>query len=798
MRAKNISSSLLLDKVTTFLFVRRYWLMGLCSLALVFSMSGITKLNFSGDFNTMFDSNNPNLRQLQMIQHSFDEGEKIVVLLKTSRGTILEPENLVALQAIHNELWQMPYAISVNSLINYEHLEVEGDELKFVRLLPNPQEITSQQLELITQQHQSDDAVIKALLSDDAVVTSAIVRIALPNNPASRIPAIKEQEDYFAKLTKDLAHQYPTMEIHHIGASTLEWTLLSVVAGDAIKLFPICIGLCLLVLGMLLRSTLAVAATIFTIVTSVFGTMGLAGWLGYELSPLSLSAPTMVLLLAMADSIHLMSQHVLELQKGYNKYEAMQNSLRSNLKPIALTSIATAIGFLSMNFSDSPGFHDFANITALGVMIAFIVTLFLIPGLVLLFSSSKPQNSLQSKRWMSILGLFVINNRRALFFGILLCSPLIILQIKNLQVNDDVIDYLSDDLPFKQSVQMANQHNFGFHHIIFSLDTKTLNGINEPEFLDSVDHFTRWLMEQPGVINTQSFVDVIKNINNVMKPRPEGNQSIPDSRALVSQYSLLYELALPNGAELNSLFNTDRSALRLVVSLSALPNDQLLNLNDAALDWLNKNAPHLSVNSGSQALLFANIGEIIFQSMIVGTIVALVCIISLIIVGIRSVRFGLLSILPNIIPPCLVFGLWSLVFGEVNQTAAIIFSVSLGLVVDDSIHFLTKYLHGREQGLTAEDSIIRCFESVGVALFVTSTALCVGLFTLLFSSFIPNITTALMLSWIVAIALAFDLFFLPPLLLYFEKVFPYAPRDESHENSAQLNLTAAGRAEGSI
>lgn len=788
MKLNTGDSSTYIDKTAKYLITFRFCSMFLCSLALLLSISGITQLNFSGDFKKMFAVGNADWQQLQMIEKSFEESEKIVFLLKTTSGTMLEKHNLSALSALGHELWSMPYSMSVNSLINAEYLSAEGEELKLIRYIPDMQSLSKQQLDILKKQHKLNDGIIKALLSVDATVATVIVNIALPDDPATKLPAIQKQEEFIESLSKSFAAQYPNTELHHIGGPTLEWTLLNVVANDAVKLFPICILLCLLVLGVLLRSVLAVSATIFTIIASVLGTMGLAGWFGYELSPLSLSAPTMVLLLAMADSIHLMSQYILELQKGHPKLEAMKYSIRANLKPIALTSIATAIGFLSMNFSDSPGFHDFANITALGVVVAFIITLLLTPGIVLLFPAVVPKQSLQSKRWMTALGLFVIRYRPALFWGILLCSPLVVIQIKNLQINDDVIDYLSDDLPFKQSVALANQHYFGFHHIVFSLDTNTINGIHEPEFLNYVDKFSQWLSIQPGVNNTQSFVDVIKSVNNAMDPKPGGNKTIPNDRALISQYSLLYELALPNGAELNSLLNSDRSALRLVVSLSSVPNSQLLALNGAAHDWLKTNAPHISVNSGSQALLFANIGKIIFESMITGTLVALACIISLIITGIGSVKFGFLSILPNIIPPCLVFGLWSLVFGEVNQTAAIIFSVSLGLVVDDTIHFLTKYLDGREKGLSAEESILKTFESVGVALFVTSAALCVGLFSLLFSSFIPNMTTALMLSWIVAIALAFDLFFLPPLLIYFEKVWPYPSRSKNLSITTQSDF----------
>ncbi|OUS23668.1 hypothetical protein A9Q99_26865 [Gammaproteobacteria bacterium 45_16_T64] len=775
-----------LAKVTPFIAAqliakRRSFLF--CSLiAVIIAVIGIPRLGFNGDFQQMFAPSNSDLQQFSIIQSTYENSEKTIFMVKPIAGTFLKRSNLQALHTFTERLWQFPYSLSVTSLTNFQHLTSTNDTLLLSPLLPNINDISQQQLDTIHQLLQQNSAPLASLLSRDKSVATIIVDLALPSEPLERLPAIKQQEQFTEDLSQFIETELPGTTFHHIGGPALEWALLDVVSKDALILLPICIALCLGILGLLLGSVISVVGTMLTIIVSVLTTMGLAGWMGYELSPLSLSAPTMVMLLAMADSIHLLTQYTLERKPGLADTIAMEKSISANLKPIFLTSVATAVGFMSVNFSDSPGFHDFANITSIGVLIALLVTLFILPSISLYLTSAfLPTDSqrnvrsspLPAKVWMRQIGEWVVSKHRWLFWSILITTPIVILQIKHLEIDDDITGYLSDDLPFKQSVNFSNDHFFGFHHIIYSLDTGVEQGINNLDFLNNVDNFQVWLKKQAGVNQVHSYTDILKQINHIMLPQPSGEDRLPQSRELASQYLLLYELALPDSNSLHSMINLDRSAIRIVVTLNAIPNKQLLNIQQQSLVWLEQNVQSVDIHSGSRSLMFANIGNVIFESMIIGTVFALLCISFLIVMGIRSLRFGIISLLPNITPPAIVFGAWAIAVGHVNQTAAIIFSVSLGLVVDDTIHFLCKYLEGRKLGYSAEKSIIDTFENVGVALFITSTALCVGLCTLVFSSFIPNVTTAIMLASIIATALAFDFFFLPPLLILFEKLYPY-------------------------
>ena len=244
---------------------------------------------------------------------------------------------------------------------------------------------------------------------------------------------------------------------------------------------------------------------------------------------------------------------------------------------------------------------------------------------------------------------------------------------------------------------------------------------------------------------------------------------VPESRELAAQYMLLYEMALPSGESMSRDLNNARSSLRVMVALNTLPNQALIQLDASAQNWLQEHAPNLATPGASRSLMFANLGGIIMDSMISGSIVALVLISIVITIGIKSLRYGFICLIPNVIPALVVYGAWAILIGHVNQTACVVFSISIGLVVDDTVHFMTKYLKARGEGLTPEASIEYAFSTAGVALFVTTVALTLGMSANFFSSFIPNTTLAIMLMGIISMALLLDLFFLPSLLLYYEK-----------------------------
>ena len=538
---------------------------------------------------------------------------------------------------------------------------------------------------------------------------------------------------------------------------------------DMSHLIPLTFFMILLMVFLLLRSFNGIVATMLVVLFAITTAMGIAGWLGIELSPPVMSAPVIILTLAVADSVHILSTWMQQMRSGIEKKAAMVESLRINFGPVFLTSVTTAIGFLSLNFSDAPPFRDLGNITAMGVTAAFLFSIILLPTLATLLPSRVKQKDASkniSLKLMTSLADWVIKNYKILLIGMSVLSILLIVLIPKNVLNDVYVEYFDERIEFRTDTDFVVKNLTGIYFVDYSLDTKEAGAISEPEVLVQIDQFTQWLRTQPEVIHVNTLSDTFKRLNRNMHGDDDSWYRLPDSRELAAQYLLLYEMSLPYGLDLNNQVDIDKKSTRLSVTLKTISTQQVLAFEKRANDWMEKNTPKIKSVGASPTIMFAHIGMTNIKSMLTGTTIALVLISLILIVALGSWRYGLLSLIPNLIPAGMAFGFWAIIDGEIGLALSVVTAMTLGIVVDDTIHFLSKYMRARrEQGLSAENAIRYAFSTVGVALWVTSLALIAGFMVLSTSSFELNAGMGLLTSIVIVFALLADFLLLPPLLL---------------------------------
>ena len=304
-----------------------------------------------------------------------------------------------------------------------------------------------------------------------------------------------------------------------------------------------------------------------------------------------------------------------------------------------------------------------------------------------------------------------------------------------------------------------------------SLAAGESGGISNPAYLKKIEEFSNWYRAQPNVTHVNTLTDTMKRLNKNLHGDAPDWYRLPDSRELTAQYLLLYELSLPFGLDLNDQINVDKSATRVVVTLNNVTTRELLAIEDSAQGWLRDNAPPSMFATGTgPAMMFAHISARNIRSMIGGNVVSLVLVSGVIMLAIRSLRIGLVSLLPNLIPAGMAFGLWGLLVGEVGMALSVVTALTFGIVVDDTIHFLSKYLHARrDKGLDPHAAVRYAFATVGMALAVTSLILVAGFLVLTFSAFKLNADMGTMCALTIALALAADYLLLPPLLMKLEE-----------------------------
>jgi predicted RND superfamily exporter protein len=571
-------------------------------------------------------------------------------------------------------------------------------------------------------------------------------------------------------IRDEFSKKYPNIDFKLSGIVMMNTSFPEAAIADNMLLLPIMIGVVCLIMMVMLKSLFGTLSTLVVIILSILTAIGSWGWLGGYMSGPSMSFPIMVLTLAVADCVHILSTYYYNMRHGMEKRNAIIDSLRVNMQPIFLTSVTTALGFLTMNFSDSPPFAHLGNIVAIGVIAAFVFAVSLFPALLMIFPTRVKQIEANKKDSMDKFADFVIHNKKWL----LPVMALVIIGLASLvpknELNDDFVKYFDESVPFRQASDLMQEKISGMTNVEISFNTKESSGINEPKFVAFVDAFAEWLREQPETDNVNTITDTLKRLNKNMHGDNTAMYKLPEERDLIAQYLFLYEMSLPQGLDVNNQLNVDKSSTRVTATLKNITSNQMIAIEKRIYKHFESLNSNYEMQIASPSLMFAHIGKRNIISMLEGTAVALVIISLLLGFALRSLKFGLISLLPNLTPAAVGFGVWALLDGEIGLGLSVVTGMTLGIIVDDTVHFLSKYVRARrEKGYSAEEAVRYSFASVGKALWVTTMVLVAGFMVLATSSFKFTADMGLLTAITILIALIIDFLFLPPLLMLLGK-----------------------------
>jgi predicted RND superfamily exporter protein len=746
--------------------VRWRYLVVLLTFVLAFlAASGGKNLGFDTNYRIFFAEGNPQLEAFDNLQETYTKTDNILFMLIPEDGDVFDKDTMSLAHELTEAGWQLPFTSRVDSLSNYQHTTADEEELVVEDLILETEDLTPERLAYIKSVSINEPLLRQRLISPEGHVTAVNVTVRLPQEDATETQILVQEA---RKLRDEFKAKYPNIDIKLTGMVMMSNAFAEASMVDMSTLMPIMFLVVLITLAVLLRSFSGTFNTLLVIILSIMSAMGLAGWFGAVISPPVASAPTIILTMAVADAVHLLVTMQQNMRRGMDKHEAIIDSVRINFMPVLITSVTTAIGFLTMNFSEAPPFHTLGNVVAMGVFIAFVLSVTFLPALAAILPmkvAAKPEGESHSTA-MDKLADFVIAKRRLLFVGTIILTIGLVAMIPRNEVNDNFVEYFDKSVDFRVASDYGNENLISVYNIEYSLAVKEKGGISEPQFLADSDRFANWLRSQPEVQHVNTITDTFKRLNKSMHADDPSWYKLPDERELAAQYLLLYELSLPFGLDLNDQINTDKNSTRIVATFENQSSQGMLELEIRIKAWLDKEVPYMEVYGASPGLMFAHIGTRNVNSMVGGTMLALVLISFILVVALRSFKFGLLSLAPNLIPAGLAFGLWAVFNGEIGMSLATAAGMTLGIVVDDTVHFLSKYLRARrEKGYTPEQAVRYAFHTVAVALWVTTIVLCCGFGVLIFSTFKMNADMGLMTAMTLAIALIVDFLFLPALLL---------------------------------
>ena len=610
-----------------------------------------------------------------------------------------------------------------------------------------------------------------------------VVSVALPED---RERGKLEVTDFLYGAATGARETHPAIDYHLTGELVLNRAMRDAIDDEMAVLAPVALGTMLFVAIILLRSVWGTAAIVLMLAAVILSALGFTGWTGLKLYGESGAALFVLMAVTVAHSVHVIEGMVAGLRQGMDRKQAAAHSLRINVWPVFLTSLTTAIGFLSLNFADMPPFRVMGNMVAFGALCAFVYSVTLLPAFLSVVPMRAPPERAGKSDFFDRFGRFVVSHHLILLCSFAVLTVVIIAGISRIELKENWLELLDDSYEFRRSTDFISENFTGVETYEYSLSSGREGGITDVGFLGQVDAFAQWYRDQPEVAHVFAVSDIMKRLNKNLHGDDPDFHVLPSDSDLAAQYLLLYEFSLPVGRDLNNLIDVERSATRMSVVLRSLSTNEKIALDNRAQAWLRENAPELETGATGVAVVGASSIQRNIEGMLSGTTVAMAIVSLLLLFVFRSVASR-----PD--QPDTQFRAGRLGDGSVGVRGGRGRSRGVGRHRHSVRHHRGRHdpLHDqicrgqKEAGCCLRSPFDRAFRSVGKALFVTTVVFGLGFMVFGASGMATNQALGLLVGMTVIFALLADFLFLPPLLMVLD-----GTRESSQEIRERLARTS--------
>lgn len=733
-------------------------------------MVALTLAVGSAGLNTQFDASlktfiledDPDHAFHQTYRKTFGQDEILVIAFEDDE--IFRAENLALIRRLTRRIEDLDNIHDVRSLTNVEYMHSTEDSFEVLPLIGD--EIPLDQGTLATKK----DLAIKNpifredLISRDGRKTSIVVTLAAMDAGYRYHHEIRE----IRGIVRDEAAR-ADKTLHLAGERYLDYRLLHYIHDDISLFIPLtCVALAVLLFLMFrnVRETVIGLAAVLACLLWVGGLVPLTGW---KVNSVTAGLPSLVLCIAVTDVIHIIHRYRRVLAMTPERMEALRKTLHEVALPCFLTSLTTAIGFGSLMLNDIHLIRGFGLLAALGVGICYPACMVIVGGMLQVWPGSRPRNSYPSPgvshRWMAAIAEGVIGKRKQILVGGALLIALAIAGVFRVEVQTDRVRYLHSHSDVFQSVDFIDRHLAGTTELDIWVEGGGEGAMKEPATLNRIERLARFLRKQPEIDKVICINDFLKDMNKAFQADDMAHYVLPRSREVAAQFLLIYGMS-GNRNELDKYVDYPYSRARLSVRTSE-QNSAKLDLLIARINayLADSFGDTLTANLASAALPNNNVFHYMVRGLLLGLGVAVGIVGLVLAITFRSLWAGFVCMLPNLVPIIACLGImgWCGVWLEI--ATAMTFSIALGIAVDDTIHFVSRYrLELNRQG-DSEMAVRRTIEGLGPALIRTSIVIMGGFLVLLFASLRMNVMFGLLSAFIILIALMTDLFITPLCLL---------------------------------
>ena len=727
---------------------------------------GVQFTRFDGTNESLFAEADEYKAEVDQARVDFPSSAPRLTMTFEVDGDIFNLRTLTAIDELTRRYIEIDSAIALSSILTYRVSEADKEILGRSYLFPDLDDITEADLQQIKTIALNDEDLTQARLTSAGNVTLATISYSVSEDTSEARLAVAESA---VVLRDSLRQQYPDIRIYLVGGPMFERDSNLAREKDNKVLLPLVVIAGVLLLWFCLGSLLSSIALAVVALTTIIVTVGTHALLDIPLNQISRLGPAVAGIVAFADGIHVLSVYAQKILRGTDRKQALIESININFRPIALATVTTTMGFLSLNLSSAPAIYGFGNIVAIGVIWAFFFTVFLLPAMILLIPARSIARPLGVSGFIEGVLRLVARREKTLFWGFLGLIAVTLFMLPLNKLDNDPFDFIDEGSDLSVVVEIQQREFENDRGLAFVVRSNEYYGITNRDFLDKVDDIATQLEADPQISWVSTYTDYLKLRNKAANDDDEAYEVIPEDQLTVIDYLVGYQLVAEIDPNLGQIFNKDYSAIYLYVATSGLSDEEILQLANK-IDVLAENyaSESFQVTHANNTILGARLNQIISTELFTGFSLSLVMITLTMMIGLRSLRYGLLSIAPNVFPITIVFGLWGLIEGNLSPYVLMLLAVSIGLVVDDSVHVLSKYKTARDSGKSPGESIEDSISLAGSAITITTLWMSVGIALMGFSSttIFQNLTS--IITPIIVVALFLDLLFLPSLLTRFD------------------------------
>lgn len=764
-----------------FVVGHRTWLLPSLGLLAVACAAFIPQLTFSFTPEQFFQTDSDLGEYREEFASTFSREDNLTAIV-VSGGDVFEPDVLGTIRDVTLELRESPPVDRAESIATFP-VPRAGDgpgSMSVEPLLPQRPSAESgdrddgvdpalaRRLETLAM----DEPLVRKRLVGESGRSSVI--LAWLDRQIQEVSELKRAETQIRAELED--HPLPEdLEYTVGGVPPLRIQIIDALRSEQVWFIPLTGAVYLVVLLLLFRRPSGVVLPIAVVLMAVAATVAVLVATDSSLNVVNNVLPTIIFIIGIADSIHMLTRHAEEVDSGRSGKKAAERTVEITGFACLMTSTTTAIGFLSLVWANTDILKNFGWQAAAGVMLAYFFTLFFLPaGLSFMRPVDRRATPEDDSEWQPLEGTVMIGARRVLahpwkfVVGSLGVCALAGWSATWVDIDATLLEVFRKGHPSYATTNMIEKQFGGFLPFEVSLESDREGRFRDPEIYRKLHAFQQDAANESPVLSTQSIVDFHQSARAALLGDPAERSIMPESRDQIRQLHLLISGAPDAATGPNQYVTRDFSKARVLLRVADVGAKRQLEL---AEDLRAKLETHFGDVSDVRYRLTgdAYVASVALDSFIRDLFYSLLfagfVIFGLMALIFRSIKLGLVSIIPNATPLLVTLGYMGIQGIDLNSSTVIIFAIGLGLAVDDTIHVLARFREEKREGYSTRRAVVRTYFGAGRAIVLTSLLLLIGLTVLVFSDFIPTRQFGELTSVTILAAIMGDLLLLPPLLL---------------------------------